>query len=113
MLAAPSAIQAGLLRNAANTWRFLSRFPWSVLGELRLEGARRGLAGEVSGTRVRRFASQVLELAAEGLRPEELPLLAYPESVLRSGKSGADRALDLYDRYRNLPRVVRELTLTV
>jgi hypothetical protein len=111
LLMAPSAMQTGLLRNADKTARFLARFPWKLLGELRGESIRRGLHGESGGTRVRSFAQQVLELAAEGLTQREQMDLRYPEYVLRTGKNGADRALEMLDRSRNLSRVVNQLTI--
>lgn len=108
-----SALQLGLCNRLEDARRLLSRHPWRLLRELRLEAARCGLAAECRGVRVDRLCHELLELAAEGLEPDERWLLAYPRHVLATGKSGAIRAMAAYERMsgsreERLLRLVRE-----
>lgn len=93
---APSALQAGLLRNPAAAWRALARWPWAALPALREAAMRDGLAGQVGPLSIRALCDVVLELAAPELSAAEVWMLAYPLYVLRSGRNGADRARAAY-----------------
>ncbi|THF57250.1 glutamate-cysteine ligase family protein [Pseudothauera rhizosphaerae] len=100
---APSALQAGLLRNAAALRPWLARQPWAALAELREAAVRDGLAGRAGEWPVRRLCEEVVAIAADGLEADEQWMLAYPLHVLRSGCNGADRALSAYERLAGSP----------
>lgn len=95
---APSALQAGLLRDPAAAWRALARWPWAALPAMREAAMREGLAGRVGPLSVRVLCDVVLELAGRELPAAEAWMLAYPLHVLRTGHNGADRALAAYER---------------
>ena len=112
----PSAIQAGLIQNLDGAVSYLNGYHWQHLGALRDAAIRDGLQGEVDGVTVGKFADDILKIAAEGLQPEQERLLAYPEHVLRTGKNGADRAVDFagdHPSQQTLQQLVknREVTL--
>lgn len=99
----PSALQAGLLRNPAALRPWLARFPWEALPALREAAVRDGLRGEVGPWSVRALCDEVVTMAAGGLSGPEQAMLAYPLHVLRSGRNGADRALQAYERLKGSP----------
>jgi hypothetical protein len=100
---APSALQAGLLRNPAAAWRRLAHWPWDALPALREAAMRDGLAGKVGPLSVRALCDEVLEMAGPELSSGETWMLAYPQQVLRSGRTGADRALIAYEALSGSP----------
>lgn len=108
---APSAIQAGLIRNLPEAIQFIDSFNWRHLKALRDAAIRDGLQGESDGVSVRNFARQILEIAARGLSSEEQKLLRYPEWVLETGKNGADRAIEYVESHRggDLTQALRDL----
>lgn len=93
VLTSPSAIQAGLLSNLDGAGRWLKGLDWRALAALREAAMRDGLAGRAAGIAVADLCRQVLQLAAEGLPARCRWMLAYPEWVLGTGRTGADRAL--------------------
>jgi len=106
----PSALQYGLLRNLDRTKRLVAGHAWTDLVGLREQAMRRALAGEYRGVEVRKLCAEVLEIAGQGLAREQAWMLAYPHWVLRTGKTGADRALERYGRLPGSPeRRLREL----
>lgn len=94
MCMAPMALQGGILNNLRDVTTYLNRYPWSQLEALRDAAIREGLHGEVEGVRVSTFAAELLEIARDGVAEEERYLLYYFDYVLRTGKNGADRAID-------------------
>ncbi|UYO93405.1 glutamate-cysteine ligase family protein [Pollutimonas sp. M17] len=93
LLPAPSAVQKGLLANLDEAWRLVNEWGWQALGELREPAMRTG----VGDGRVKALCAQVLSVARSGLAPHDASWLAYPEFVLDSGRSGADRLLDTWN----------------
>lgn len=100
---APSALQAGLLRDPLAAWRWLARWPWEALPALREAAMRDGVAGRAGPLSVRALCNQVLEMAGRELSADEAWMLAYPLHVLKSGRTGADRALAAYDALSGSP----------
>lgn len=98
VIIAPSAIQAGLIRNLEEASRFIDKFPWDQLKALREEAIKNGLSGEVNNLTVKDFASRVLEIAARGLTSEEGRFLSYPRWVLETNANGADRAIRFVEK---------------
>lgn len=90
---AASALQAGLVRNWRPAAAKLGRWSWEDTARLRRAAIRQAL----DDTGVRALCATVLDLAADGLSPAERPALAYPRHVLRSGRTGADRALGRFE----------------
>ena len=100
---APSALQAGLLRNPSAAWRWLEHWPWRALPALRDAAMRDGLNGRVGSLSVRTLCEELLEIAGKELSRDEAWMLAYPQHVLRSGRNGADRALAAYELLSGSP----------
>ena len=96
----PSALQYGLLRNLDRTKRLVARYAWSDLLGLRRQTIIHALKGEYGGIRADRLCAQALEIAGEELDSRQAWMAAYPEHVLQTGKTGADRALE---RLEQLP----------
>jgi hypothetical protein len=96
---APSAIQAGLIRNLSEATRLLDKYGWERLGELRQAAIEKGLEGEAGGVTVMRFTQDVFETAARGLGSDEQWMLSYPEMVMAQGKNGADRAIEFVESH--------------
>ena len=73
---------------------------------------RDGVAGRAGPLSVRALCNQVLEIAGRELSAEEAWMLAYPRHVLKSGRTGADRALAAYDALSGSPgqRMTRLIT---
>lgn len=94
----PSAVQAGLLRNLDKTRKLVAEYTWNDLVGLRMEAARLGLDAQYGGIRVKKLCARVLETAGQGLDPEQAWMLDYPWWVLRTGKTGADRALKRFNQ---------------
>lgn len=109
----PSALQAGLLRNARGVRKWLGRQSWAGLPALREAAVRGGLAGLADGRAVRSLCEEVVALAADGLEADEQWMLAYPLHVLRSGRNGADRALQAYEHLAGSPaqRIARLIAM--
>lgn len=97
---APSVIQAGLIRNLPESRRLIAKNSWKKLGELRLEAIKNGLQGVVEDLTVEKFAREVVEIAARGLRSDEQWMLDYPLWVLKTGKNGADRAIEFVENHK-------------
>lgn len=98
VIIAPSALQAGLLRNLKEAVRFIDAFKWDQLRRLRESAIKYGLRGGVDGFSVYGFIKKVFEIAARGLNAKEHKLLAYPEWVLKTKKNGADRAIEFVEQ---------------
>ncbi|MFP4235999.1 MAG: glutamate-cysteine ligase family protein [Desulfonatronovibrio sp.] len=96
----PSAVQAGLLRNLDKARKLTAEYAWKDLLGLRMETARLGLDAEYGGIRARELCARVLETAGQGLDAEQAWMLDYPLWVLRTGKTGADRALKRFDQLK-------------
>ncbi|WP_161946202.1 glutamate-cysteine ligase family protein [Desulfonatronum thiosulfatophilum] len=94
----PSAIQYGLLRDLDRTKRLVAGHAWSDWLGLREQAMRNALDGEFAGITLRRICAEVLEIAGNALTKDQSWMLAYPLWVLRTGKTGADRALDCFER---------------
>lgn len=97
---APSALQAGLLRNLIRSAEYIDSFPWEKLRALRNEAIADGLAGKADGTSVYEFTKMIFSLASEKLSKEEQNMLAYPEYVLRTKQNGADRAIAFVEKQK-------------
>lgn len=113
-----SALQMGLLNQFEQAREVFSRHPWHCFLGLREEAVRHGMAAVFEGLRIDALCHELLELASDGLRPEDRWLLAYPRHVLRTGQSGADRALATYERMNGdskerLLRLVRERAMVL
>jgi hypothetical protein len=117
-----SAIQTGLLRNLDKVVEFVERWDWSIFKQLRCNAMRSALDGEVNGLKVVDFCRWVLDLAEDGLEPEERWMLAYPRYVCDTRTTGADRAIALWDsprmhsmeqlaRHRSIELTQRQLVL--
>ncbi len=111
VMISPAALQAGLLRNLDEAIRFIRSQNWSELGTLREVAISKGLSGTTATLSVRRFTEQIVEISSRGLDSAEHRYLAYPEYVLRTGRNGANRQLEWFERYccsdpRRLPELV-------
>jgi hypothetical protein len=106
---APSAIQAGLVRNLAASRALVDRWGWPILRSLRERAIADGLAGEAEGMRLVDLCAAVLEIAESGLDRNERWMLAYPQHVLRTGTTGADRAIRYWDASDRSSRSLWEL----
>jgi gamma-glutamylcysteine synthetase len=95
-----SAMQAGLLRNLAKAEEFINQWDWKLFRDLRGAAIRSALGAEVNGLKLVDFCRWVLNLAEEGLAPEERWMLAYPRHVCDTQMTGADRAIALWDNPR-------------
>jgi hypothetical protein len=94
---APSALQYGLLNNIAAASAALSAVPWPAVSALREAAMRDGVAGETGGISVARFCRVVLDLAYDGLTSDQAWMLRFPEHVLETARTNADRAIALYE----------------
>lgn len=108
-----SALQMGLANRLEAARKWLSQYPWQLLRSLREASLRQGLQAEEQGLKLANLCQELLDLAEDGLRPQDRWMLAYPRHVLRTGQSGADRALASYERLNGssenrLLRLVRE-----
>lgn len=88
----PLALQAGLLSNLEQARDLLQQWGWARLGALRRDAMRHALDHD----EVRRLCDQVLQVAHDGLLPQERHWLAYPRYVLESGRTAADRLLETW-----------------
>jgi hypothetical protein len=93
LLLAPSALQKGLLAKLDEAERLVEGWGWQTLGALREPAMRAGLGD----ARVKALCAQVLAVARAGLPSTDACWLAYPEFVLASGRTGADRLLDTWN----------------
>jgi gamma-glutamylcysteine synthetase len=108
----PSALQYGLLRDLNRTKRLVASHAWSEWIGLREQAVRNALNGEFGGIKLRQVCAAVLEIAGNALTADQNWMLAYPLWVLRSGKTGADRALARFARTSGPPaQRLRELIL--
>ena len=96
VMIAPSALQAGIINNLDKVSSYLATFEWKDLGLLREESIRNGLQGEHNRIKVHNFTEKILELASDGLDGADKKHLAYFEWVLKTGKNGADRAIESF-----------------
>lgn len=94
----PSAMQYGLLRNLEQARRLVAGYAWSDLIGLREQAVRHALDAHYGGVQARDLCARVLEVAGEGLSARQAWMLAYPQWVLQTGKTGADRALERFER---------------
>ncbi len=113
-----SALQHGLLHNLHNAHAVLARHPWSRLRALREEAVRHGMAAVCGELRVDTLCADLLEVAADGLPSKHQWLLSYPRHVLKTGRNGADRALEAYERMsggreERLLRLVRQRAMVL
>lgn len=99
----PAALYAGFIRNIADAKGLISRYGWSTLRDLREKAIVDGLDATSGDVKLKTLCGAVLEIAAQGLEPSERWMLAYPEFVLRTGQSGADRALERYHKLSGSP----------
>jgi len=113
-----SALQAGILSNLEAARLLLSSYSWDTLRGLRQEALRHGLQGAYGGLRADALCEALVELAHDGLKQSERWMLAYPRHVLRTGKNGAVRAVEAYERMtgdgrERLLRLVRNRALVL
>jgi len=94
---APLALQAGLTAAApVHGSDFCARWPMARVTELRAQAIRAGLTWDHSGPArmLREFCAEVLDLARANLPATDRGHLAYPDWVLETGLTGAQRAID-------------------
>lgn len=108
---APSAIQLGLIRNLSESVALLNKYEWSILGRLKEAAIRKALDGRVGDITVRDLTEKVLEIASRGLEKSEQWMLSYPNWVLKTGLTGADRALRQLGNNVE-PKSIRQLVLS-
>jgi hypothetical protein len=99
----PTALHYGLVRNLDQACRLVDRHGWQNLLGLREEARRHGLQAGYNGIQVTQLCAQVLEMAGQGLADRQAWMLAYPLWVLRTGQTGADRALARLEKLRRIP----------
>lgn len=99
----PSALQTGLLLNLERTRRLVSGYAWTDLVLLREQAMRHALDGECGNLTVRGLCAAVLEIAGQGLATDDAWMLAYPAWVLKTGLTGADRAVKRFERLPGPP----------
>lgn len=99
----PAALQTGLLRNLDEAARLADTIPWAALPALRAAAIRDGLDGVAGDLAIGRLCLKVVEVAARGLALEEQWMLGYAEHTLRTGMTGADRALRAYEGLTGSP----------
>jgi glutamate--cysteine ligase len=101
------AVWTGLLYDpsARRDARALVGVPFEELVAFQDEVARSALDARLGGTRARDLARDLLTLADEGLRrrheaggPDERPFLEPLREIVASGRTGADRILDVHAR---------------
>lgn len=110
---APSALQAGLIRNLEEASAFIDGYNWQQLGELREAAIRDGLSGTAGDLRVKDFTEKVVEIAAKGLHSEDQKKLRYAEWVLETERNGADRAISYVAQHRGSERdAIKDLVLS-
>lgn len=95
VVVAPSALQLGLLRRLSASQKLVEHWGWKRLGRLRDRAIQMGL----QDTEVRQLCQQAVEVAYEGLLPEEKPWLRYVDYVLSQGMSSADRLLQTWQAH--------------
>ncbi|HVV67079.1 MAG TPA: glutamate-cysteine ligase family protein [Candidatus Saccharimonadales bacterium] len=108
-----AALHAGLIRNGEAAKRLIDSYGWPTLQGLRESAIKAGLEGMYNDVSMPRLCSDVLSVAADGLDSDEQWMLAYPEYVIRTGQTGADRALARYEQlsgstYSRIAQIVRE-----
>ncbi|MFN2267601.1 MAG: glutamate-cysteine ligase family protein [Desulfonatronovibrio sp.] len=112
LVISPSAIQYGLLRNLSQSLMLMEKYRWTDLLGLRNEAVKNALDGDYNGIKVKDLCMDVVETAAQGLDPDNEWMLAYPQWVLQTGKTSADRALDRLSRMTgSLKERIAKLTL--
>lgn len=95
-----AALQAGLVAAAPASCRlFLEKWPWQTIRELREAAIRDALSGDQAAI-LRRFVADVLRIAGDHVPTRDQWALAYPNWVLDTGLTGADRAIAQADRLR-------------
>lgn len=93
VLMSPSALQAGIISNIRKSSQLWRKVGWDNLKGLREAAIKYGMQAEYNGHKVYDVASEMIEIAAEGLDEKEQYLLAYPSYVLSTKSNGAERAL--------------------
>lgn len=93
VLMAPLALQAGLLSSLDQVGELIREWGWAQLGAMRHDAMRQALADDS----VRRLCQQVVQVAHDGLLPQERQWLAYTRYVLESRCTGADRLLETWN----------------
>lgn len=96
----PSAIQTGLIKNLTKTIKYIEKYPWKQLGQLREAAIKDGFDGKIGKLTVEEFTRNILNLAEEGLGKDERWMLAYPKWVLETKQSGADRAINFVKNHK-------------
>lgn len=92
MVMGPAALQWGLLQRPEDALRIAARHGWAALRDLRRRAQRQALRDPA----VARLCAEVLEVARDGLAPEERHLLAYADYVCETGRTAADRMLETW-----------------
>lgn len=98
MVISPSAIQFGLLRQLEQAWELIESYSWETLKSLKKAAIRDGLHATVGKVAVKDLCKEVIDIAGMGLYADQAWMLAYPEYVLKTGQTGADRAIALFQR---------------
>ncbi len=99
---APSALQAGLLRNLDAAEGLAAEVGWGRVADLRERAMRDALADP----ELRRLCARAVDAAESGLAPEDRPYLAAARHALDCGRTGADRLLALWESAPDpLPRI--------
>lgn len=94
----PAAIHVGLIRNINAAEALLQKYGWQNLVALREGAIKNGMEAECNGVTMHALCRDVLDVARAGLREDEQWMLAYPEFVARTGRNGATRALETFNR---------------
>jgi len=104
---AASALQAGLVASTMNDGgaegaAFLRRWPLETVRSLREQAIRHALSGPQNPLLVA-LCTDALDLARRHLPAADQPCLAYADWVLATGRTGAQRALDHWERLGKPP----------
>ncbi len=96
MVISTTALVAGLISNLAEAEALMMRIGWTVLRAARDGAIAEGLDARVGTQALFEIAGEVLAIARRGLPAQHHTMLAYPEHVVRTRRSGADRALEAF-----------------
>jgi gamma-glutamylcysteine synthetase len=97
-LIAPVALSKAWLSELDSVERLVSRVGWPTLRALRAEAIRHGLAASANGVQLSALAAEAMEIATDAVNAAEQWTLGYPRHVVKTGLSGADRALRQFER---------------
>lgn len=104
----PSALQLGIINNLSKAHQVLIEpYSWDQLKILREQAIKKGLNGSAGNLTVFDFAKKALEVAMEGLNPEEQRYLQYAVYVLEQKTNGADRAIADFHNGVSIKDIVR------